>query len=167
MPENQITNISDIIKTLGIIIAVITLFLGYRNAKKGQEQNKKSRDLGVFLNLSNDFRNRWEGGWGDILDELGADHKNDGLTKVPNDRIKDVTYMLNWVDWLGTVIRTNILTNDEVIFGSIGIPIKRIINAGRPIIEKGIEEHKKEYWGSLLVVGQRLEVGWIKDLKLD
>ncbi len=74
---------------------------------------------------------------------------------------------VDWVDWLGTVIRTNILTNDAVIFGSIGISIKQIINAGRPIVERDTKEYGKSYWESLLIVGQRLEVNWITDLMRD
>lgn len=130
-------------------------------------QNRRGRDLDIFLNLSSEFRSRWEGGWGDILDKLGVDHRNDGLTEMPKDNIKEITYMLNWVDWLGTVIRTNILTNDKVIFGSIGIAVMRIINAGRPIIERDTKEYGKDYWESVLIVGQRLEINWITDLMKD
>jgi hypothetical protein len=73
--------------------------------------------------------------------------------------------MLNWVDWLGTMLKNHCLANEQVIFDSIQIPIRRIINAGQPIVEQDVQEYGLDYWASLFVVANRLNVEWVRELQ--
>ena len=59
----------------------------------------------------------------------------------------------------GTLSELGILTS------SIGIPIKRIINAGYPILKHDTEKHGVDYWKNLFTVAEHLKINHVLDLK--
>jgi hypothetical protein len=61
-------------------------------------------------------------------------------------------------------METGTLANEHLIFGSIGITIKRILNASRPLIEGDVQTYGLVYWKSLCTVGRRLHVPWVEAL---
>lgn len=156
LPE-VVSIVASLSEALAVIIAAVALVAGQREARA-------SRDLEIFLNLSESFRARWEGGWSETLTAIGADHDNPHVFEVPAAHRTELVNMLNWVDWLGTIIKTGGLSNDAVIFGSIGVAIRRIVNAGRPLVEQQSREFGPDYWASLFVVARRLGIDWVDDL---
>lgn len=155
MPIDQIITLTaDIVQAFGIFLALIALTREVRRART-------DRDLQVILNLSSSFRRRWEDKWEDLCRPQLK--KDISIEQYAFDNEKEIRHMLNWVDWLGTYIKTNLLSNHEVIFGSIGIPITEIIDIGRPLIEKDIEKYGKEHWSSLYVVARMLKIEWVKE----
>jgi hypothetical protein len=160
MPElNQVVSIlANVAQALAVIVAVWSL-------SSSRKEAKASRDLDVALNLSESFRTRWESGWAECLEAVGADHRNGRPGDLPPEHVKQLRHMLNWVDWLGTMLKNHCLANEQVIFDSIQIPIRRIINAGQPLVEQDVQEFGFDYWASLFVVANRLNVEWVSDLQ--
>ena len=66
--------------------------------------------------------------------------------------------MLNWIDWLGVLIRTKSLSEKEIIFGSIGPQFTEIIEISRPLFEPDLEKHGTKYWAGLLTVATALNI---------
>ena len=150
--------LANVAQAVAVIIAVWTLASNRKDAKA-------SRDLEVALNLSESFRTRWEGGWAECLEAVGADHRIGRPGELPPEHAKQLRHMLNWVDWLGTMLKNRCLANEQVIFDSIQIPIRRIINAGQPVVEQDVQEYGLDYWSSLLVVANRLNIEWVRELQ--
>lgn len=146
-----ITLSTDIFQGVAVVIALVAMVLEIR-------QSRISRDMDLMMNLSSSFRRRWEDKWEDIIrPEAATAHRNqDPRAQVE----KEIRHMLNWIDWLGTCIRTGMLSNESVILNSIGIPIKEIINKNQPLIEADIREHGTAYWASLLTVAEKLDIPW-------
>lgn len=156
--RDMVEFVANLAQAFAVIFAAIALV-------QGQKDAQATRDLEIFLNLSQSFRRRWEAGWGRTLQEIRASMHTSHVFEVPEQYREELSYMLNWVDWLGTIMRTSVLGNDDVIFGSIGPTIMRIINAGRPLIERQCREHGLDYWGSLFIVARRLNIEWVDDLE--
>ena len=120
---------------------------------------KRTHDLQVALELSASFRERWEAGWDASLDAVES-----GNGEISADPGRSLRHMLNWIDWVGTLLRTRSLHNERVIFDSLGPTFRRILGAGRTILESDVEVHGPGYWASLLPVARRLQIAWLMDL---
>ena len=140
------------IEIAAILCAAVAIGLGSR-------QVKRTHDLQVALELSASFRERWEAGWDASLDAMET-----GNGEISADLGRSLRHMLNWIDWVGTLLRTRSLHNDRVIFYSLSAPFARILGAGRTILESDVEAHGPGYWASLLPVARRLQITWLTDL---
>jgi hypothetical protein len=65
--------------------------------------------------------------------------------------------MLNWIDWLGTLIRTESLSETEIIFGSIGPQFADMIDMGEPLLEPYFQKYGRPYWKGLLRVAKEIK----------
>lgn len=139
------------VQILGVPLALIGLWLSARSSAKSQ-------DLQVILNFVESFREKWEGGWADLLDRVEAipDHAEDRYGNAQNR--KEMTYVLNWIDWVGNLARSGFLRKEDVILQSINHALSRALKAGEPIIEEGCRTHGENYWAGLHFVKQRLKL---------
>ena len=153
------------VDSLTIAIGVLTLIVGVVNSIYTNRQTIRSHHLQIILTLSESFRSKWESGWAEVLDELGADHVSPRTEAIPADHRADVSYMLNWVDWLGAMKTSGALSDLGILTSSIGIPIKRIINAGYPVLKQDTERHGADYWRNLFVVAEYLDIPHVVRLK--
>lgn len=136
-----------------------------------QVESKQGRDVEIALTLAESFRSRWETGWQTTLREVSTKTEFTQPVLVPvlyqeycEHYYEPIVYMLNWVDWVGIFMTTESLTNEEVVFGSLQMQFEQIINAGRPIIQWGVDEKGLGYWKGILTVGKRLQIDWVEEL---
>lgn len=141
--------VSLVAATLGLLLAVVQLYIGRKEAQAG-------RDLEVILSLSESFRTRWEAGWGDALDRIEAGASG-GASPDEQGEI-ELSYMLNWIDWLGNLLDCGHLAKGDAIMSAIGSPMRRMLEAGRPMIERDVALHGRNYWRGALHVAEQLDV---------
>ena len=137
---------------LEALAIVATAGFGIRAYRQSQQTHR----LQLLLGLSETFRQHWESGWDTVLEQVEAAQKQNSAS-VPIKHQRTVRFMLNWVDWLGTLVSHRALHDPGVIYSSIGLTIRRIIGAGRPIIEDDCREFGIESWQSLFVVVESLD----------
>lgn len=139
------------VQIIGFPVAAISLFMARKEAKA-------SRDLQIALTLSESFRTRWEGGWSDVMYELKQVLKTSESDEVPI-KYRDHLYkMMNWIDWLGILIKTKSLSEKKIIFDSIRPQLVDIIKLSRPLIKQDTELNDKDYWAGLLTVAGALNI---------
>lgn len=127
---------------LGVPIAVYQLYVGRREAQAG-------RDLQVALTLSESFREKWDAQWGEALrrSESGAD--------ISEAHELALEGMLNWVDWLGTLINHGHLADSGVVLDTLAYPINELLGRYRDRILQDVNDHGRDYWGGVLAVAAR------------
>ncbi|MFZ0063682.1 MAG: hypothetical protein WAL47_16740 [Pyrinomonadaceae bacterium] len=139
------------VQIIGFPVAAISLFMARKEAKA-------SRDLQIALTLSESFRSRWEGGWSDIMFELKEVLKTSDSDEVPV-KYRDHLYkMMNWIDWLGILIKTKSLSEKKIIFDSIRPQLVDIIKVSRPLIRKDTQLNDEDYWAGLRTVAAGLNI---------
>ncbi len=129
--------ISIFLQILGIPLVILGLFFSVRTASR-------SRDLQTALILSADFRTRWEGEWKNPMLILAA-----GGT-LNEEQADSFAGFLNWLDWLGYLLKADLLTNKEVILGTIRPTICDALKYASAKIEQDkIKYDDVNYWGGL------------------
>ena len=123
---------------------------------------KASRDLQIALNLSESFRSRWEGGWSSALYEVRLEQEAANTDEVPKEKRDPLYQMLNWIDWLGVLIKEKSLTEKAIIFRSITPQFRQIINTSRTFLEDEIQKEGPESWSGVLIVAKALDVEWAR-----
>lgn len=144
-------------ETITIIVGVITLIVGVVNSIITNKQTVKSHYLQIILGISESFRNEWESEWSEILDTLDVDHLEPRTEKVPDQHVSNVRFMLNWVDWLGAMKSSGALDDLGILTSSIGVPIKKIMNAGYTLIEKDTKIYGAKYWENLFCIAEHMD----------
>lgn len=155
--------LKEFLELLALVIQIISFPIAAWALYMTRREAKASRDLQIALSLSESFRSRWEGGWSDALYELKQAQEATNTNDVPEKDRDPLYQMLNWIDWLGVLIRTKSLSEKEIIFGSIGPQFLQIINTSRPFIETEIQKKGPRYWSGLLIVAKALDVEWAKN----
>ena len=152
------------VEELTLLVGVIALIIGVYDSRKSHKQAIKAQYLQIILNISESFRDKWESEWSDILEELNANHKEKKET-IPDKRIKDIRYMLNWIDWLGAMKSSKVIDNLDILTSSIGPPMTSIINAGYIILLEDCKENGSSYWKNLFVIAKHLKIDWAAELE--
>jgi hypothetical protein len=152
----------QLLEVIVLVVQIISFPVAAGSLYLARKESKASRDLQIALNLSESFRSRWEGGWSDALYEVKEAQKTSGTNEVPVKYRDRLFQMLNWIDWLGVLIRTKSLSEKEIIFGSIGPQFVEIIDISRPLIEPDIQKHGSKYWAGLLTVARAQNVEWTR-----
>jgi len=135
-------------------IAVLATFIGIYLSTK---ENNKARNLGAVLKISDDFRNRWESKWENLIrvkvPQLNLKEREDSEIK------RELLFMLNWLDWMGLLIKKELIDR-EMLFGSLAIPIKEILKETSTIIKKDITNPEKGegYWANILYIAKQPEI---------
>ena len=133
----------------GLLIAAIITLIWTRKS------SQKESNLSVTLDLAADMRNRWESGWAEKLAEL---EKRERPLTVED--AQEVRYMLNWVNWVGTLIDGGLLPNAELVLseGSLGNAARRVLTIGQPLIKADIAQFGPVYWQHLRPVCRTLNM---------
>ena len=152
-------------ETITIFVGVVTLAVGVVNSMITNKQTVQSQHLQILLSVSDSFTQKWEKSWGETLDELDVNHLSARTEKIPVEKLKEIRFMLNWVNWLGAMKSSGALNELGILTSSIGIAIKRILNAGYTTIKEDTEKHGADYWNNLFVVAKHLGVQHIIDLE--
>jgi len=152
----------QVLELIVLVVQIISFPIAAGSLYLARKEAKASRDLQIALNLSESFRSRWEGGWSDALYKVKEAQRTSGSNAVPVEYRDRLFQMLNWIDWLGVLIRTKSLSEKEIIFGSIGPQFAEIIAISRPLVEPDIKEHGPKYWAGLLTVAEAQNVEWTK-----
>jgi hypothetical protein len=121
-------------------------------------QANAGRDLQIALQLAESFRARWETDWRKALSEVTRAQKAAGNDLVPAELAEKIHNMLNWVDWVGNLIRTRLLTNPVVVLGSIEPQLAEIIRAGRSVVVEDLRKEGAAYWSGVVEVAKRLNI---------
>ena len=148
----------QLLEVIALVVQIISFPFAAWSIYLARKEAKASRDLQIALNLSESFRSRWEGGWSDALYRVEEAQKTSSTNKVPREYEDRLYQMLNWIDWLGVLIRTKSLSEKRIIFDSIGPQFIEIINFGRPLVESNIEERGPKFWAGLLTVAHEQSV---------
>lgn len=139
------------VQLIGVPLALIGLWLSSRSAARSQ-------DLQVILSFVESFRDKWENGWSGLLETLEAlpEEREHPFGSAENER--QLTYMLNWIDWIGNLAKSGFLRQEEVILTSINHALVRAIQIGSPILDKGEADFGKGYWAGITFVKERLNI---------
>lgn len=144
-----ISTIAQLVSLFGVPVALIGLWLTSRH-------NANARDLQVVLNLGEAFRLRWETKWRDLLIEI-ENTPEDERSTLGSDRRNDLDDLLNWIDWLGTIILTKMMKRPEAIFATLGPQLKRAIKLSEPFLAEDEASGGSEYWAGVRFIQRRLE----------
>lgn len=135
------------VQLLGLPIAVLGIWLSMRNSARSQ-------DIQVMLNFVDSFREKWEGGWSDLLDDLEVSSSES--TKISAEHEKQLRYLLNWIDWVGMLSKQHILKNEKVILASLAPSLCRAIRISKPLLDSDRKRHGDSYWSGVDFVVERL-----------
>lgn len=136
-----------VITIIGLPLAAITIWLETRRAGK-------ARDVETVLHLAESLRLRWEAGW---RDRLGVIEARQGRgEELSEDLATTLEYMLNWVHWLGVMMRKGLVAEPDTLMLSIGPVMTRIISAGRATIDAEEREHGRGYWAGVREIERRV-----------
>ena len=136
------------IGSIAVFIALIGLVLGVIN-------ETKARNLQAILHISDNMRQRWETSWRAILrnqaPRLNLEDRHKGEVGL------QLTYMLNWLDWMGLIMRKKWIVKD-VLFGSLATPIQEILKVTAHQIQTDVDAKGVNYWGNVLWVAKQGEI---------
>jgi hypothetical protein len=124
---------------LGVPVAVYQLYVGRREAQAG-------RDLEVALSLSESFREKWDSQWGASMMRIRS-----GL-ELSDSETLSLESMLNWIDWLGTLIRHGHLADSGTVLDTLAYPINDLLRHMSGRILADVEREGRDYWGGVLEV---------------
>ncbi len=151
----------QLLEVVVLFVQIISFPFAAWSIYLARKEAKASRDLQIALNLSESFRSRWEGGWSDALHEINdAQKASSDPNEVPVKCRDRLFQMLNWIDWLGVLIRNKSLSKKELIFDSIGPQFIEIINISTPLVEPEIQTLGPKHWAGLLTVAHAQKVKW-------
>ena len=141
------------IGSVSVLIAFIGLLFG-------NVQAKRARNLQAVLTISADFRERWETEWQSILNEKvpGMDLK----ARQEGEVGRQLTYMLNWLDWMGLMVRKRWIHKD-LLFGSLAPVMANILRESADRIECDMQEKGEKWWDNALYMARHLEIDLSKE----
>lgn len=123
---------------LGVPAAIYQFYIGRREAQAG-------RDLQVALSLSESFREKWDSQWASAM----INQKSDESSQIA------LKSMLNWVDWLGTLIRHHHLVDYGVVLDTLNFPINDLLDLYKEQIRNDVSLYGRDYWGGVLEVASK------------
>ncbi|MEL6526378.1 MAG: hypothetical protein AAFQ07_11780, partial [Chloroflexota bacterium] len=77
----------------------------------------------------------------------------------------ELTYILNWLDWLGYLVESRAFKNPYVLYNTLGFQLRRVINLSQRKIEFDTRKHGVGYWGGVEYLSKELGIEWIRNLK--
>ncbi len=146
----SVSAVGSAVSAAAVIVAVIGLVVAYR-------QERRSRNLQAFLEISGDMRRRWEKGWDVMLREtvpkLNLQERSSGEVG------RELRYMLNWLDWMGLIVKMNLI-DKQLLFGSLFSVVPVTIKKTAHIIQCDIEnpERGERWWANVLFLAREPEI---------
>jgi len=150
-------NTRQILEIIALVVQIISFPIAAWSLYWARREAKASRDLQIALNVWDSFQKHWEGGWSNAFYAVQEAQQASGSTEIPNEHRDAFYQMLNWIDWLGTLIRTGSLSETEIIFGSIGPQFAEMIDLGEPLLEPYFQKYGRPYWKGLLRVAKEMK----------
>ncbi len=114
----------------------------------------KARDVNTVVTLSESLRLRWEGGWSEELPAIEAARASGQALSAEQER--SLTFMLNWVHWMGVMFRSGLVARPDAILLAIGPVMGRMITTGQDKIKAEEREHGRSYWAGAREIERRL-----------
>ena len=149
--------IKEKLELLALAVQIISFPIAAWSLYWARKEAKASRDLQIALNVWDSFQQHWEGGWSNAFYAVQEAQQASGSTEIPTEHRDAFYQMLNWIDWLGTLIRTGSLSETEIIFGSIGPQFADMIDLGEPLLEPYFQKYGRPYWKGLLRVAKEIK----------
>jgi hypothetical protein len=117
-------------------------------------ENRRARNLEAILHISDDFRKRWESSWGAVLrdevPQLNLEEREQGRVGT------ELTYMLNWLDWMGLMMRLRLIDID--LLQTLWPPMKEIITQSAYRIHQDIQQHGHEWWSNVEYIAKHSKI---------
>ena len=152
------------IQSVAVVIGALSLALGVFDARRASRHAARQHFLQANISVYSSFREKWETQWEDILDLVETAGRDAFHATAEPHQVRTVRRMLNWVDWLGTMKSTGIMDDISFLTDGIGPALRRIIECGRPIIERDVAAHGTSYWKNLFLVAEHLNICWATQL---
>jgi len=143
----MLADISNVVQIVGLPLALIAILLAYR-------EGRHSRDLQAALTFSESFRASWEMSWRKTLQEL--EERTAKGEELPPELSQEVQNMLNWFDWVGWLIHSDVLARPNHVLGSIAPVLRRVLEATQPIIAAGEEANGPQWWHGVRILENSL-----------
>lgn len=122
--------------SIGLVVAMIAVFLTWL-------QNRRARDMAAALQIFFDIRDRWEAKWGDVLrrqvPDLDLEERHKGEVG------QEITYMLNWLNWMGILIK-NKWFGRKVVVETLGPVVREILKVSAHKLDTEIKTHEAGWW---------------------
>jgi hypothetical protein len=150
--------LKETLEIIALIVQMVSLPIAVWSIYWARKEAKNSRDLQIALELSESFRSRWESNWRTTLKEVEEAQSKYHGADVPTKHQVELINMLNWIDWVGTLIKNKSLSNQKVLLGTLSPQFTRIIKAGRSMLEEDIRKEGRDYWGGVLVIVETLGI---------
>jgi hypothetical protein len=133
----MLSTLGELVQVVGLPIALFALYFGQRDARR-------SRDLQTALSLIESFRTRWEGTWRDAITTAERSAKNgdpaDAATRT------EFLNMLNWIDWLGSLIETRALGRPDPLILTLQPQLRRILELAEPVLRDDTRALSADNW---------------------
>ena len=134
---------------IGIPVAAIGILLSARSADR-------ARNLQITLSIVESFSTRWEQGWRTVVRETIQTLREDPEATIEQEKMDKIFDVLNYVDWMGRMIKDGHFKRPKTVFLSIGPRIKPLIAVMRPVIDSHTRTQGKEIWGGLNYLDKRI-----------
>lgn len=123
----------------------------------------EAQDSAVIIELGREFRKKWELGAGEAVRLLEHGRTLGVPEDVDPDLRDQLDSLLNWIDWLGVMIRHRVLRQPRVIIETIGPSMNRVIDLEWARVIADLEEHGEEHWAGVVEVARMLTAGRVRD----
>jgi hypothetical protein len=129
-----------LITIVGFPVAIYSIFLNGRAARR-------STDLQIIMSVSATFWNKWHEGWRFQVNKLSDSAEISEADKIA------LYEMLNWIDWVGTLMKHSVFTRPDIVLDTIGPSIKAVLDVSRSLLNA---EGQAE-WSGVFVVARLLD----------
>ena len=148
--------VGSIAELLAAIGAVVGLFLIAFQIRSEREQSARQADVESLLKLSDEFKALWNERWTEHVQVF----RTASRPMLKRD-ITEVRYMLNWVNWIGTMNRVGVIPDHSAMLdpAAIGPAMSEILRLGRPMIQEDVWRYGPSYWSDLLPIARSIHAG--------
>lgn len=126
-----------VVGVFGVPIALIGIWMETRRAGK-------ARDAAIIVQVAESVHHRWEARWDATLADIEA--RQAAGEPISQAQKKELEYMLNWVHWIGVLMKSGLLARPERMILTMGPAMGRIVAAGRDKIAAEERAHGARYW---------------------
>lgn len=140
-------NISELIDVISKAVTIITLPVAVFTIWYNGRMAQKAIDLQIVANFSKQFHENWTTKWRSIT-EAGV-----RLDEIEIEELKyDYFDMLNWIDWIGTLIEQKSFSDPKIMLKSISPILKKVII----LSSRTLNSEGKQEWSGVFSVARWL-----------
>lgn len=131
-------------ESTAILIGLLTLLVSVVGVYIAVKSSNESKDLQVLLEMSLDYRNRWDKDWHGVINRI----KQDDSDLRPEDEVC-LRSMLNWIDWYGNILKSGLFHRSDVFNSAIGPSMSAGVLLAKDLLEKDEAKFGSGYWAGL------------------